>query len=166
MKPQEKKYFVDSFASIQSLLKEKGAKKSEEIISTHYYGQHAGNDVEKFVEYTDRYEIHALKEENGKFTMTEDKQIKGKDEGVVWLKSKGYTTANIVKMDYTEYEYKNGTVGLYVINDFLHSVILYYPSDQHQEMEKEFGLDHAEVITVPYNKYLEKLGRLRSMKLN
>ncbi len=165
MKPQEKKYLVDSFATIQKILKVKHAKKRQEIVSTHYYGQHTGNDVEKFVEYVDRFEVHALKEEDGKFTMAEHKQIADKEEGVAWLKAKGYTTANIVIMVYTEHEYKSGTIGLYTINDFLHSVILYYPPDQHEAREKEFGLENAEVISVPYNKYLEKLGRLHSMKL-
>ena len=165
MKSQEKKYLVDSFTAIEKLLKEKGANIKQEIVSTHYYGQHTGNDVEKFVEYVDRYEVHALKEEDGKFTMTEHKQIADKNTGIAWLKGKGYTNANIVKMVYTEYEYKDGTVGLYTINDFLKSVILYYPPDQHAVMEKEFGLQNAEVITIPYNKYLEHLGRSRLMKL-
>ena len=49
MKHQEKKYRVDSFTEILKLLNEKGAKKEKEIISTHYYGQHRSNDVEKFV---------------------------------------------------------------------------------------------------------------------
>ncbi len=165
MKPQEKKYLVDSFTTIQKILKEKGAKKKKEIISIHYYGQHEGNDVEKFVEYADRYEVHTLKEEDGRFTLTEHKTIKDKDAGLAWLKEKGYTTANIVKMAYTEYEYKNGTVGLYIIDDFLHSVILYYSPSQHKSIEKEFGLQKTEVMTVPYNKYLERLGKLHSMQL-
>lgn len=165
MKHQEKKYLADSFTTIQKILKKKGAKMKQEIVSTHYYGQHEGNDVEKFVEYEDKYEVHALKEEGGRFTMTEHKLITDKEAGKAWLKGKGYTKASIVKMAYTECEYKNGTVGLYTINDFLRSVILYYPPDQHEEMEKEFGLDNAEVITVPYNKYMEQMGRSRSMKL-
>lgn len=166
MKPQEKKYLVDSFTAIQKILNEKGAKKEKEIVSTHYYGQHIGNDVEKFVEYVDRFEVHVLKENDGRFTMTEHRSIADKDEGITWLKGKGYETANIVKMAYVEYVYKNGTVGLYTIDDFLHSVILYYPPEEHESIEKKFGLENAEVITVPYNKYLEQLGRLRSMKLN
>ncbi len=166
MKHQEKKYRVESFTKILKLLKEKGAKKEKEIISIHYYGQHKGNDVEKFVEYKDRCEIHILKEHDGRFTMTEHAPIKDKDAGFTWLKNKGYSVANIVKMDYTEYAYKDGTVGLYTIDDFLHSVILYFPKDKHEAMEKEFSLDITEVISVPYNKYLAKIGRLRSRKLN
>ena len=69
-------------------------------------------------------------------------------------------------MDNTDYEYKNGLVGLYIVDDFLHSVILDFPEGQHEEIEKELGLDTAEVISVPYNKFLEKIGRLRSIKLN
>lgn len=98
--------------------------------------------------------------------MTEQKQVAGKKQGIDWLKSRGYINADSVKMAYAEYEYKNGTVGLYTIDDLLHSVILYYPPNEHNEMEKEFGLEKAEVIKLPYNKYLEKLGKLRSMKLN
>ncbi len=150
---------------VLKILKKKGAIKKQEIVSTHYYGQHTGNDVEKFVEYVDRYEVHSLKESGGRFTMTEHKPIADKNAGISWLKGKGYTDASIVKMVYTEYEYKNGTVGLYTINDFLHSVILYYTPDQHESMEKEFSLENAEVITIPYNKYLEQLGNSRSMKL-
>lgn len=165
MKPQEKKYRVDSFRAIEKLLEEKHAKKRQEVVSTHYYGQHEGNDVEKFVAYEDRFEIHVLKESGGRFTMTEHKSIASKNDGFRWLRNKGYTHASIVKMVYTEYDYKNGTVGLYTINEFLHSVILYYPPDEHDEMEKEFGLQDAEVITVPFNMYLNRLGRLEKMKL-
>jgi len=165
MKPQEKKYRVDSFTNILKLLQEKGAKKGKEAITTHYYGEHKSNDVEKFVEYTDRYEVHILKESNGKFTTIEHSRIADKDTGITWLKKRGFNTANIVKMVYTEYSYKKGTIGLYTINDFLHSVILYYPSDQHKAMEKEFGLNSAEVISIPYNKYLERMGRLQSINL-
>lgn len=166
MEHQEKKYLVDSFADIEKILKHVGAKKGKEVVAIHYYGQHKGNDVEKFVEYEDRCEIHILKESNGRFTLTEHSPIPDKEAGIAWLKSRGYTTANIVKMAYTEYEYKNGTVGLYIIDDFLHSVILYYPPGAHEAIEKEFGLQTAKVISVPYNKLLEQLGRLRSIQLH
>lgn len=166
MERQEKKYLVDSFSNIQKTLDRAEAKKGQEIVAIHYYGQHKGNDVEKFVEYTDRYEIHILKESDGRFTLTEHSPIPDKEAGIAWLKGRKYTTANIVKMAYTEYEHKNGTIGLYIIDDFLHSVILYYPPGAHEAIEKEFGLQTAKVITVPYNKLLEQLGRLRSMQLN
>lgn len=165
MKHQEKKYRVDSFDKILKFLNEKGAKKGKEVVSIHYYGEHKGNDVEKFVEYTDRYEIRILKEHDGRFTMTKHETIPDKDSGFKWLKNRGFTVANIAKMDYAEYAYKDGTVGLYIIDDFLYSVILYYPREQHKAIEKDFMLDDLEVITIPYNKYLEKMGCLRSIQL-
>ncbi|HKZ35546.1 MAG TPA: hypothetical protein VJ242_02415 [Patescibacteria group bacterium] len=165
MKPQEKKYLVSSFTKIENKLARIGAKKVKEVISVHYYGQHSGNDVEKFVEYADRVEAHVLKESGGQFTMIKHEEIPDKNSGLGWLRNQGYKTMNIVKMAYREYSYKNGTVGLYTIDDFLLSVILYYPSGQHEAIEKEFGLERAEVISVPYNKFLDQLGRLRSTNL-
>ena len=64
-----------------------------------------------------------------------------------------------------DYEYKNGNVGLYIIDDFLYSVILDFPEGQHKVVEKELGLNAAELINIPYNKLLEKIGCLRSMNL-
>jgi hypothetical protein len=40
-----------------------------------------------------------------------------------------------------------------------------FPEGQHEAIEKKLGLGTAEVINVPYNKLLEQIGRLRSMKL-
>lgn len=165
MKHQENKYLVDSFANTQKILRLAGAKKKQEIISTHYYGQHEGNDVEKFVEYGDRYEIHKLIEHDGHYTLTDHTPIADKAAGLRWLKKQGYTQVNIVRMAYTDYEYKNGIVGLYSIDDSLHSVILDFPKEQLEEIEKEFGLQTAEVIRVPYDKFLKHLGRLQSMYL-
>lgn len=162
MKSQEKKYHVDSFADIGRKLRQIGAQKIREIVSTHYYGQHEGNDVKKFVEYADRFEIHTLKEESGRFTMIEHAPITDKAAGIDWLQKQGFTHASIVNMAYTEYEYKHGTVGLYVIDDFLKSVILYYPPEQLAAIEKEFKLQNTEVISLPYNKYLDQIGKLRA----
>lgn len=162
---QEKKYKVDSFKNILQLLKKKKAVKGKEIITIHYYGEHESNNVEKFVEYTDRYEIHILKESNGKFTLTEHSKITSKNAGITWLKKRGFKKASIVKMAYTEYIYGNGSVGLYVINDFLNSVILYYPNNELEKKEKEFRLTKAETINIPYNKYLEKIGRFQPLIL-
>lgn len=165
-KLQEKKYQIDSFEPILKIIKKKDLKKLKEVTSVHYYGKHDGNDVEKFVEYPDRVEVHVWKEINGVFTPTEDFSLKNKDEGIAWLKKRGFTEANIVKMDYTEYAYKDGTIGLYTIDDFHHSIILNFPNGEHETVEKEFGLQNAEAIKVPYNKLLEKKGKLRSTNLD
>jgi hypothetical protein len=165
MQLQEKKYLVKSFRSILKIINEKNLTKSKEVHSTHYYGEHKGNDVEKFVEYPDRVEVHVLKEVDGKFVPTDDFRVKNKSEGIAWLKKRGFSTANIVKMDYDEYEYKGGTLGLYTIDNFLLSVILNYPPGKHEEVEKEFNLQNAEQLTIPYNKQLRELGKLRSVSL-
>ena len=91
--------------------------------------------------------------------------MKSTEKGLRWLKDKGYKMVDIVKMAYTDYEYKDGIVGLYMINDFLYSIILDFPEGQHERFEKEFGLSPNNVISLPYNKYLEKIGKLESMKL-
>jgi len=165
MKLQEKKYRVESFIKILQLLKEKGAMKIKEIKSTHYYGQHEGNNVEKFVEYSDHFEIHILDEIDGQFVMKEHKIILDKNAGIAWLKNRGYKVADVVKMDYSEYEYKNGTIGLYIVDNFLYSIILNYPPSNHKNMEEEFGLSSSEVIVLPYNKYLKNIDQLKSLKL-
>lgn len=165
MKHQEKKYRVSSFAKIEKILKEIGAKKQKTVVSTHYYAQRQGNDVVKLVQYDDRYEIHILEESNGKFTPKEKIQVKDTQAGLQWLRNKGYKAVDLVKMENTDYEYKSGVIGLYTINDFLHSVILYFPPEQCVIVEKELGLENAEVISIPYNKLLEQIGRLRSVEL-
>lgn len=163
---QEKKYKTDSFEKILGTLNKVGAKKIKEVVNTHYYAIQEGNDVTKLVEFPDRFEIHILKESDGKYSLTENIPVETKEAGLKWLKDKGYKVVNIVKMAYTDYEYKDGIVGLYVIDDFLYSVILDFPPGQHEAIEREFGLSSAEVINLPYNKYLDKLGKLRSMNLD
>ncbi len=123
MKYQEKKYRVESFTKILKFLKEKGAKKGEEIVTIHYYAPQKTNDVVKLVKFSDKNEIHVLKESNGKFSLTENIPIKNTETGLQWLKDKGYKAVNIVKMANTDYEYKGGIVGFYLIDDFLTSII-------------------------------------------
>ena len=166
MKHQEKKYRVNSFAKIQEILSEADVKKGKEVVTTHYYAPQENNDVVKLVKYSDRNEIHILEESQGSYALKENIPVENTAAGLQWLKDGGYKTVNIVKMVNTDYEYKNGVIGLYIINDFLHSVILDFPEGQHEAIEKEFGLATAEVISVPYNKFLEKIGKLRLMKLN
>jgi hypothetical protein len=165
MTMQEKKYRVDSFDGTIRLISDNKAAFVKHVVSTHYYGDRVGNDVEKFVTYPDRTEIHILKEHDGTFELTHHEQIEGKAAGLRWLKSLGYTKAAIVDMDYTEYAYAGGTIGLYLIDNVLRSVILTYPVESHRSMEEKFGLSNADVIAVPYNKYLAKDGHLRSLDL-
>lgn len=158
MKYHEKKYKVESFESIRAKLNELGAKQIKRTSSTHYYVPQDSNDVVKLVHYTDRDEIHLLKEENGTFSLTENVPVQDLEGGFHWLKRRVFEQVDVVKMDYIDYEYDNGTVGLYTLNDSLLSVILDFPKEKHAEMEKAFGLGSAEVIAIPYNKYLNQVG--------
>lgn len=158
MKHHEKKYKVASFDSIKSKLDELGAKQIKDTSSTHYYAPQESNDVVKLVHYSDRNEIHILKETNGTFSLAENNPVTNLETGLQWLRDKGYKKVDVVKMDYTDYEYDSGVVGLYIINDDLHSVILDFPLNMHSAIEEVFELGNAEVITVPYNKYLEQAG--------
>jgi len=165
MKHQEKKYLVDSFSRIQKILNETGAKRRPRVVTIHYYAQQEGNDVVKLVRYNDRNEIHILEESQGRFSLKENIPVESTDAGLQWLKDRGAGVVNLVKMANTDYEYKNGIVGLYIIDDFLYSIILDFPEGQHETIEKEFGLHTAKVISVPYNKLLKQMGRLRPMNL-
>lgn len=69
-------------------------------------------------------------------------------------------------MTYTDYAYKKGTVGLYTINEILRSIVLFYPLNTLLAVEKEFILQDTLVITVPYNTYLDQIGKLPIMPLN
>ncbi|MFA6081674.1 MAG: hypothetical protein WC741_04690 [Patescibacteria group bacterium] len=165
MKYQEKKYKVNSFVKILKLINQKGAKKRKEVDTIHYYTHQPSNEVVKLVQYDNRNEIHILTESHGKYVLKQKIPLLTLNQGLKWLKDKGYQKVGIVKMAYTDYEYKNGIIGLYVIDDFLYSVILDFPARQHKIIEDEFGLNTAEVINIPYNKLLNQLGRLRSMDL-
>lgn len=166
MKHQEKKYRVDSFDLVLNILNKNNARKEKEVINTHYYAQKEDNGVVKLVKYSDRNEIHILDEIDGKYILKQKIPMENTESGLKWLKEKGYKAVDIVKMAYTDYEYKSGIVGLYTINDFLYSIILDFPEGEHNDIEKEFGLNPSNVINIPYNKYLEKLGRLQSTNLN
>ena len=164
MKHQEKKYKVDDFNAIENLLEEKGAEKGIEKTTMHYYADLPGNDVVKLVSKVDSNEIHILKESDGKFDLIENIPVDGVKAGLEWLKDKGYKKIGKVKMVNVSYKYKTGMVGLYVIDDWLYSVILDFPAGDHEMMEKEFGLANTKAIKLPYNKYLEKEGKLHLLK--
>jgi hypothetical protein len=161
MKHQEKKFLVASFDDIKKWLNQVGANRLETANSTHYYAQVDGNDVVKLVDHDGRCEIHSLKESDGKFTLTDRIPVSDVSAGLAWLRDKGYKSCTKVKIIHTDYEYSGGLVGLYIVNDFLYSVILDFPADKHAPMEKQFGLEHAEQITIPYNKILENMGKIK-----
>jgi hypothetical protein len=64
-------------------------------------------------------------------------------------------------MKHTDYGYGEGVIGLYIINDVLNSVIIDLPAGAHEEASRTLGLQAAEVIAVPYNRYLEQAGQLK-----
>lgn len=165
MKYQEKKYEVKSFDEIIEILDKLGAKKVGGKTTEHFYGQHKGNNVVKLVKYADRDEIHVLKEVGGKFSLVESNSMKDTKEGLQDLKNRGYEAVDVIKMENTDYEHKGGLVRLYLIDDFLPSVILDYPEGKHEDVEKELSLEDANRISIPYNKQLKKLGKLRTRKL-
>jgi len=166
VKNQEKKYRVESFEEIVKKLQEKGAIKIIEKTTMHYYAELTGYDVVKLVSKTESNEIHILNESDGKFSLIKNIPVDDVRAGLQWLRDKNFTKVGKVKMVNTNYEYKGGIVGLYIINDFLHSVILAFPEGAHEAMEKEFGLQSVEVINLPYNKHLEKQGKLIVMDLS
>ncbi|HLC91738.1 MAG TPA: hypothetical protein VJC09_01670 [Candidatus Saccharimonadales bacterium] len=155
MKHSERKYRVKDFKAIKQKLTDVHAQKIKQAVTTHYYAQLIGNDVIKLVHYEDRDEIHKLKEANGAFTLTDRIPVVNAESGLKWLKQRGHTETSKIIMAYEEYSYKGGIVGLYVINDDLYSVILDYPPRQFVLIEKQFNLDKAEVIDMPYNKYIQ-----------
>jgi hypothetical protein len=162
----EKKYLVDNFLAISKLLEDKRIAKIGEGISVHYYGEQSGDNVKKVVEHNDHFEVHVFEKKDGKFVVTYKSPLTDKNAGFKWLRKQGFARVNIVTMRNTKFPYKNGTIGLYLIDDFLHSVILYYPQGEHDKIAKEFGLENATTLTVPYNKLLEQMRRLKSVSLD
>lgn len=163
---QEKKYHVASFTAIKKILKAIGVKSEPQIVSMHYYAHTKEDEVIKLVVYKDKNEIHILEKSEGKFIFKEHIAVKNTKAGFHWLKEHGYKTVDVVKMINNDYVYKEGKIELYVLEDFLYSVILYYPEGKHEEIEKELRLTESEQIQIPYNKYLDSLEKLRSTELD
>ena len=166
MKQQEKKYRVVSFDDIIKTLNVAGAKPDKESASDHYYARQPANDVVKLVVHGDNAAIHRLKEQAGKFDLVEKIPMANTQAGMQWLKQQGYKTADLVHMVSLDYPYRGGIVGLYTINEVLRSVILDFPEGQHEEIEAELGLQTAERIKIPYNKYLEELGTIQTIEIS
>jgi hypothetical protein len=165
MSKQEKKYLVNDFNTVTRLLKEAAAPVTLKTLTKHYYAHQRGNDVVKLVDYGDRIEVHMLKEEDGKFTLTDTIPVANLESGLRRLKDMGFTRYAVLTMEDEEYGYLNGTVAIYTVNGSLRSVILEFSAGAHDNVARALGLESAEVINVPYNKYLEQKGLLEIKEL-
>lgn len=159
----EKKYRVDTFDRIRRILDSKNLVSSNKNTTYHYYGHQAGNNVTKLVKYSDKQEIHILEESDGIFSLKEIIPVNSVEEGLEWLRSHGFSQIDDVKMQSESYEFMGGLVRLYLIDDWLHSIILSHEGEVLQEVEQELGLTHDDVIEQPYNEYLDSLGKLKSI---
>jgi hypothetical protein len=162
---QEKKYIVESFSAVTKALDVFGAQRGHESTSTHYYAQVSGNNVVKLVESPTKCEIHELSESGGRFELTKRIPVPNVKTGLEWLGSHGFHKVSVVRMRHFDWKLGDGIVGLYVINDALHSVILEYSAGRHEGVARELGLDGAETIEQPYNKYLQARGELEPVRI-
>ena len=165
MATQELKFRVDSFGDVQHKLDELGAELVKHSESSHYYCLLAGNDVLKLVAKAGGVELHELKEHHGKFELVKNERCDNLREGLERLRKRGFDKVGVVQMAHTDYQLDGGVVGLYTINGHLKSVILDFPGSKHAEMKRMMGLEGAEMIQVPYNKYLQERGQLELVPL-
>lgn len=163
MTKQERKYLVKSFTKIKKILSNKKISQSQYSATDHFYGRQKGNNVTKLVKYSDKLEIHVLEEEDGIYLLKKTIPMKTVNEGINWLRNSGFSVIDIVKMESITYDYLGGLVRLYLIDGWLHSVILSHDNEKLSEVEKKLGIKKADVIAQPYNVYLESLGKLRTM---
>lgn len=166
MQHQEQKYLVESFDDVITELQKAEAVAALPKTSTHYYAQQPGNDVVKLVIKENTCEIHELKESNGNFKLVNNIPVPDRSTGLMWLKKHDFSNVSIVAMKHTDYRYKNGIVGLYVINDTLNSIILDFPEGQHNAIAEELGIMTNNLIQQPYNKYLEAQSILPTMAID
>jgi len=151
----EKKYRVESFDEIKAKLLKVKAEIQPASTTLHYYADQQTDNITKLVVYPDKSEIHILKANNGAFSLTDKITVYSEEDGLEWLKKRGFKGTKLVKMTNLDCQYNGGIVGLYIINDKLLSVILDFPLDQQEGMAELFGMKDKEIINQPYNKYLE-----------
>ncbi|MCB9813173.1 MAG: hypothetical protein H6772_02070 [Pseudomonadales bacterium] len=161
MSKQEKKYRIKSFDSIKEFLTQKNVLPIRSSLTYHYYGQQDTNNVTKLVQYADKQEIHILEESDGLFSLKEIIPVSTKKEGFSWLRSHGFKEIGEVKMESQTFDYSEGLVRLYLIDDWLHAIILSHVGDNLLQVEAELGLDSEEVISQPFNVYLDLIGKLK-----
>lgn len=161
----EKKYRVDSFDDVVSVLQRVDAERTMEATSTHYYAHLPTDDTLKMVAQEGDVEIHRLSTRQGLHTLEEVIAVPDVEAGFRWFVERGYKTLDVLAMHKVEYNYGDGGLALYDVDTALHSVVMGCPEEQLYKMETLFGLQSAEQIIVPFNKYLGLLGVLRSVRL-
>jgi hypothetical protein len=164
-KLQEKKYRVESFRPVLAALKKLGTMATKVDESIHYYAGQDGDDVLKLVVHDDTAEVHKLKARSGSFELVGKLPMTNAKAGLAWLRQEGYKKLDVVIMQSVDYRYKGGTIGLYTVNNDLYSVILAYPAGEHSAIAGALGLGDAEPITIPYNKYLQQIGKIQYIDL-
>jgi hypothetical protein len=163
---QEKKYRVDGLSTTEDALTVLGVSEEAQGRSTHYYTRQPGNNVVKLVQHTRDVELHKLRESGGRFTLTDRISFATMAEGLRWLVELGFDSVAKIEMQHRDFSFRGGTVGLYDINGQLYSVILDLEDGLHDDAARELGLSGAEVIALPYNKYLEARGLLTYQSVN
>jgi hypothetical protein len=166
MATQELKFRVDSFASVERKLGELGAERVKHSESSHYYVPLPGNGVLKLVVKPGRAELHELSERQGKFELVKNVPMHTLRNGLKSLKKRGFDRVGLVHMAHTDYRLRDGIVGLYIINGHLKSVILDFPSGEHDQVRRILGMDGSELIEIPYNKYLQQRGQLELVPID
>lgn len=162
-KEVEKKYRVNSFTPILDKIYELGAIPTIEVSSQHYYAPLDTDDTLKMIDYGDKIEIHNLSTKNGLHTLDEVIAIRSIKDGLKWFEAKGFKTLEVLDMNDKEFSYKDGGFALYTINNNIYSVIIAYPENKLSEIETILGLQAAEIITIPYNKYMRQKGMVRTI---
>ena len=153
MKKVEYKYKVSSFQPIQKKLKTMGYSASKTKKTTHYYARRNDLNVSKIVEYSDRVEIHELREKGGTFELSSVLPCSDIAEATSQMSKQDFNDLQKVDIQNSNYDIEAGRVGLYIINNSILSVILEVEKQDRKELESVLGLTDAPRIHVPYNVY-------------
>lgn len=143
-----------------------GATPTIDICSTHYYAHLDTDGTLKMIDYRDRVEIHKVHTKNGLHSIDEEIKIASVEAGFQWFKEQGFNELDVLEMRDREFAYLDGGFALYTVEQDVLSIILGYAESKVPEIEKLFGLEDAEEILIPYNKYIAQVGKLRTIKLN
>jgi len=159
----EKKFRVSTFEPILAYIQQCHIPSTLEVRTTHYYAQLPTEDTLKIINYGDRVEIHRLTTTHGLHSLDEVIPLQSVEDGLQWFHARGYDKLDVLAMHDREFEFKGGGFALYTINNTVCSIILGYPEEDLASMEQALGLQSAEVISVPYNKYLAQLGMVQTI---